>query len=144
MLVVESSRPWVLPPIIDPPEILVPGSMARRRLGPEMLRFELVFADGARVSNTSPIERWRPETPAGPSLTLLDTRMETYSPNDRRAYEQRRVMARWWVSPLPVPGTIEVRVDWPAEVLSGVVAFDARPMLNQVGDRRSIGGALGC
>jgi hypothetical protein len=33
------------------------------------------------------------------------------------------------VWPLPAPGTVEVRVDWPAEVLSGIAAFDARPLL---------------
>jgi hypothetical protein len=39
------------------------------------------------------------------------------------------VLAQWWIWPLPVPGTIEVRVDWPAEVLSGLAAFDARPLV---------------
>ncbi|MEO5839275.1 MAG: Clp protease N-terminal domain-containing protein [Acidimicrobiales bacterium] len=128
-LKVESSRPWVLPPVVDPPEILVPGFAATRRHGPEILRFELVFADGSKVSNMNPIDRWRSERPNGPALVPLSTHWETSRPNDRRGCEHRRVLAQWWIWPLPVPGTVEVRVDWPAEVLSGLAPFDARPLV---------------
>jgi hypothetical protein len=127
-LTVESLRPWILPPALEPPEILVPGAAARRRVGPELLRFQLIFADGHRVSNMTAIERWRPERPQGPAPLPLETRKETVKPHDRRTNEFCRVQARWWVWPLPAPGTIEVRVVWPAEVMSGLVAFDARPL----------------
>jgi hypothetical protein len=126
---VESLRPWVLPPALEPPEILVPGRAPTHRVGPDMLRFELVFADGERVNNLTPVERWRMERPTGPILLPLATRTEITRTNDRRHVEHRVVTTNWWVWPLPAPGTVEFRLDWPAEVLSGIASFDARPML---------------
>jgi hypothetical protein len=126
---VESLRPWVLPPALEPPEILVPGRPPTHRVGPDMLRFELVFADGERVNNLTPVERWRMERPSGSILLPLSTRTEITRTNDRRHVEHRVVTTDWWVWPLPPPGTIELRLDWPAEVLSGLGSFDARPML---------------
>jgi hypothetical protein len=127
---VESLRPWVLPPALEPPEILVPGRAPTHRVGPDMLRFELVFADGERVDNLTPVERWRMERPVGPILLPLSNRTEITRTNDRRRVEHRVVSTDWWVWPLPASGTIEIRLDWPAEVLSGLVSFDARPMLD--------------
>jgi hypothetical protein len=126
---IESLRPWVLPPALEPPEILVPGREPTHRVGPDMLRFELVFADGERVSNLAPTVRWRMERPSSPVLLPLATRTEITRTNDRRRVEHRVVTTHWWVWPLPVPGTVEVRLAWPAEVLSGLVSFDGRPLL---------------
>ena len=127
---VESLRPWVLPPAFEPPEILVPGGRTHHRIGPEMFRVELVFADGERVNNRQPVNRWRDERPEGPVLVPLSSRTEITRNNDRRRTEHRVVTTQWWVWPLPAPGTIEVRVDWPAEVLTGLAGFDARPLLD--------------
>jgi hypothetical protein len=127
---VESLAAWVLPPHLEPPEILVPGGFSRRRVGPEILRFELVFADGSRASNLDPAPRWSSMRPASPVLVPLETASRTRRGNDRRSHEQREVAITWWVWPRPVPGTIEVRLDWPAEVLSGLASFDARPLLD--------------
>jgi hypothetical protein len=125
---VESLRPWVLPPSMEPPEILVPGGAPMHRVGPEMLRFGLVFANGERVDNMTPVERWRPDRPAAPLLVPMTSQTEITRTNDRRRVEHRVVTTTWWVWPLPVPGTVEVRLDWPAEVLSGLASFDGRPM----------------
>jgi hypothetical protein len=127
---VESLRAWVLPPAFEPSEILVPGGRSHHRMGPEMFRIELVFADGERVNNRQPAHRWRDERPDGPVLVPLSSRAEITRNNDRRRTEHRVVTTQWWVWPLPAPGTIEVRVDWPAEVLSGTAGFDARPLLD--------------
>jgi hypothetical protein len=127
---VESLRPWVLPPALEPPEILLPGRPPTHRVGPDMLRFELVFADGDRVSNLQPVERWRTERPTSAQLVPLSTRNEITRNNDRRRVEHRVITTQWWVWPLPAPGTIEVRLEWPAEVLSGLASFDARSLVD--------------
>jgi hypothetical protein len=108
----------------------MPGRAPSHRVGPDMLRFELVFADGERVNNLTPVERWRMERPQLPILLPLSTHTELTRTNDRRRVEHRIVTTEWWVWPLPAPGTIEVRLDWPAEVLSGLVSFDGRPMVD--------------
>lgn len=133
---VESLRPWVLPPMFEPPEILVPGGRPEHRVGPEMFRIELIFADGERVTNHQPVQRWRDDMPPGPVLVPLSSRTEITRNNDRRRTEHRLVTTQWWVWPLPAPGTVEVRVDWPAEVLSGIAAFDARPLLDTASSLR--------
>jgi hypothetical protein len=134
---VESLRPWVLPPALEPPEILIPGSAPAHRVGPDMLRLELVFADGERVDNLTPVERWRAERPGGPILLPLSTHTELTRTNDRRRVEHRVITTDWWVWPLPAPGTIELRLDWPAEVLSGLASFDGRPM-HDLANRRHV------
>jgi hypothetical protein len=133
---VESLRPWVLPPELEPPEILVPGGPPTHRVGPEMLRFEFVFADGETVSNLQPVERWRTTRPTAPVLVPLATLSEHHRENDRRSVERRTIVMDWWVWPLPVEGTIEVRLDWPAEVLNGLVAFDGRPLVSAANQLR--------
>jgi hypothetical protein len=132
---VESLRPWVLPPALEPPEILIPGSPPSHRVSPDMLRLELVFADGERVDNLTPVERWRAERPSTPILLPLSTHTEITRTNDRRRVEHRVITTDWWVWPLPAPGTIEVRLDWPAEVLSGLTSFDGRPMHDRTNRR---------
>ena len=128
-LQVESLRDWVLPPVLDPPEILTPGFAAKRRIGPELLRFEMVFADGTRVSNMHATERWSRQRPSRAALVPMEHDSRLVRANDRRQADYRVVEARWWVWPLPPAGTIELRVYWPAEVLSGLAAFDARRAL---------------
>lgn len=126
---VESLRQWVLPPVFEPSETLVPGGSPLHRVGPEMFRVELTFADGERVTNRAPVSRWRNEQPPTPVLVPLSSRTELTKNNDRRRTEHRVITTQWWVWPLPAPGTVEVRVDWPAEVLSGTATFDAGSLL---------------
>jgi hypothetical protein len=126
----ESLRPWILPPRFEASEILVPGGVPAHSVGPELFRLEFLFADGERVTNRYPVARWREERPPTPVLIPLSSRTETTRNNDRRRAEHRVVTTQWWIWPLPAPGTIEVRVDWPAEVLSGIAAFDGRPLVH--------------
>jgi hypothetical protein len=128
-LCVESLRPWLLPPTFDPPDFLMPARSGVHRLAPEFFRFELVFSDGTRANNFTPVERWSPERPQSHVLVPLEARTEITRPNDRRRLERRVVQTEWWLWSLPPEGTIEVRVVWPAEVLSGLAAFDGRPLL---------------
>ena len=106
-----------------------PGGSPLHRVGPEMFRVELTFADGERVTNRVPVSRWRNEQPPTPVLVPLSSRTELTKNNDRRRTEHRVSTTQWWVWPLPAPGTVEVRVDWPAEVLSGTATFDAGSLL---------------
>jgi hypothetical protein len=115
--------------VLSPQEILVPGRVPVRAIGPDVLRFDLVFADGDRVSSLRPDDRWRQTSPESAVLVPLGVRTETSTANDRRAAEHRVVTARYWVWPIPAAGSVEVRVEWPAEVLHGVASFDARGMV---------------
>ena len=45
--------------------------------------------------------------------------------NDRRFAARRSETAEWWVWPLPPSGRLELRFEWPAEALSGVIDLSA-------------------
>jgi hypothetical protein len=135
-LSVESLRPWLLPPTFEPPDFLMPARSSVHRLAPEFFRFELVFSDGSRADNFTPIDRWSQDRPDSRVLVPLEARTEITRPNDRRRVERRVVQTQWWLWSLPSEGTIEVRVVWPAEVLSGLVAFDGRPLLRATAPHR--------
>lgn len=138
-LVLESRRPWLLPPILQPSEILVPGRAPEHHTGPDTLRLGLVFADGRRADSLQPFFRWDPAMPSEPRLLLLGSRSEITRFNDRRLFERHVLVADWWVWPTPPAGTVELRVDWPAEMLSGLASFDGRDLVNdsQASDLRT-------
>ncbi len=128
-LTVESITPWLLPPVLQPSEVLVPGSFPAHVAGPELLELELAFDDGRSVSNRLATRRWDDGAPDGPQLTYLGHRAEVVTFNDRRRTEKRTVTADWWVWPLPIEGPVEVRVTWPAESLRGAASFDSNPLI---------------
>jgi hypothetical protein len=127
---VESLEPWVLPPVFEPPEILVPGRAPRHRVGPEMLRLSFVFADGTSATNLDPADRWRSGRPKAPVLAMVSSHAEITKITDRRTPERSVVTTTWWLWPLPAAGTVEVRVEWPAEMLWGLASFDGRRILD--------------
>ncbi len=134
---IESLRPWLLPPVLQPVEVLVPGQAPELVDGPELFSLELHFSDGTFVSNRSIWPRWTQDRPDRPVLVSVGTRTEIVDMNDRRRSEHRLVTSDWWVWPLPPEGPIELRVSWSAESLFGSASFDGRPMLAALhsGDR---------
>lgn len=123
-MTVRSLRTWVLPPKFVPEESLIPGQGAMYNDGPDFLLIQIELPDGTMLDNRSITERFTMHQPAGPRLSRLGQRDEHISLNDRRQHDQHVITGDWWVWPQPTPGPIEVRVDWPAEALSGSVGFD--------------------
>lgn len=119
-----SLRPWVLPPIFEPVESLVPGEGARYNDGPDFFMLQVLAADGTVVDNRQAFERFDVSQPDSPRLVVLGRRDEKNVTNDRRRADQTAVTTDWWVWALPESGPIEIRVDWPAEAVSGVISFD--------------------
>ena len=128
-LCLESTEPWLLDPVLVPGELLVPGQGSKALLGPDLVRVELTFADGSVVDNRAPVARYERERPFGGRLVLLGHRREVTKLNDRRHPLRQLVIADWWVHPRPAAGTIQFRVDWPAESVSGLGSFDARALV---------------
>jgi len=120
-----SLRTWVLPPLFSPTESLVPGQGARYADGPDFVMLQLLMPDGQVLDNRHNYERFSPGTPAIPRLLRLGQRDERLALNDRRRHDQHTVTTDWWAWPLPGEGSIEMRIDWPAEAISGVVSFES-------------------
>ncbi len=135
-IVLESRRPWLLPPVLQPAEILIPGQLPRHQTGPDSLRVELRFGDGVVVSSFDAGRRFDFHTPSSSRLVLLGSRTETTRYNDRRQGDRQLLVADWWVWPLPPEGSVQVQLDWPAEMLSGLAAIDLRPLLRHAADLR--------
>ncbi len=127
---IESLSPWLLPPVLQPSEVLIPGSRPEHVSGPEVLEVELAFEDGTTVSNRIPAPRWDGEAPDTCHLMYLGHRAEVIAFNDRRRSEKRTITSDWWAWPLPDGGPVEVRVTWPAESIRGAASFDSAPLLN--------------
>ena len=79
----ESLRPWLLPPRLAPEEVLVPGQ-PMPDAGPELVRIDLAFGDGARVGNRDLWPRWTHDEPTRPVLVAVGSRLEQVTVNDRR------------------------------------------------------------
>ncbi len=126
---IESLAPWLLPPVLQPSEVLIPGARPEHVSGPEVLEIELAFADGTTVSNRIPALRWTGTDPASAQLTYLGHRSEIVAYNDRRRNERRTITSDWWAWPLPEGGPVEVRVIWPAESIRGAASFDSAPLI---------------
>lgn len=124
-LTVRSLRTWVLPPVFAPEEALIPGHGARYNDGPDFLLLQVVLPDGTILDNRSIFDRFVTEQPSTPRLLRLGQRDEHINLNDRRRNDQHVITGDWWVWPQPAPGPIELRIDWPAEAVSGVARFDA-------------------
>lgn len=123
-LEVEALTTWLLPPRMQPEEVLVPGHGPRFTSGPEMLRLKVQLGDGRRTTNEVVEDRFVLQRPTGSRLVPLGHRTEVLRRNDRRQFEARVEAADWWLWPMPPPGLFEIRVDWPAEVLHGALTFD--------------------
>ena len=122
---VRSLRSWVLPPVFAPEEALIPGQGAQYNDGPDFLLLQLVLPDGTTLDNRAIVDRFCASQPAEPRLVPLGQRDEHVNLNDRRQHDQHIITGDWWVWPLPAPGSLEIRVDWPAESVSGSVTIDA-------------------
>lgn len=123
-LTVRSLRTWVLPPMFVPEESLIPGHGARYNDGPDFLLLQIVLPDGSVLDNRTISERFTMEPPAAPRLLRIGQRDEHVNLNDRRQHDQHVITGDWWVWPQPTPGPIEIRIDWPAEAVSGSANFD--------------------
>ncbi len=128
----KSLRSWVLPPVFSPEEALVPGHGARYSDGPDFFLLQLILPDGSVLDNRRIEPRYALETPARPRLVRLGQRDERTTLNDRRRPDQHVITADWWAWPMPTLGSIEVRVDWPAESISGVTSFDSGLLLERL------------
>ena len=126
---IESLRPWLLPPVLAPPDVLVPGQNALVDLGPEFFYVSVRFADGGHVSNVRLWPRWTADEPTGNVLVAVGSRTEHINLNDRRRGDHQVITADWWSWPLPADGPMDLQVRWPAEALSGTVRVDGRPVL---------------
>ncbi len=127
---IESLSPWLLPPVLQPSEVLIPGSRPEHVSGPEVLEVELAFEDGTTISNRIPAPRWDGSAPDDSQLMYLGHRAEIVAFNDRRRNEKRTITSDWWAWPLPSGGPVEVRVTWPAESIRGAASFDSGPLLS--------------
>ncbi len=132
-LTVRSLRSWVLPPVYTQEEALVPGQGASYHDGPDFFLIQMVLPDGTVVDNRTVFDRFTLEPPADSRLLLLGQRDEQVILNDRRHHRQHVITSDWWVWPRPMPGPIQIRVDWPAESVSGTTSFDASVLQRSAG-----------
>lgn len=123
-LSIRSLRTWVLPPTFAPEEALIPGLGAQYNDGPDFFLLQLVMPDASVIDNRSISDRFVSSAPADQRLIRLGQRDEHINLNDRRRHDQHLITGDWWVWPGPVEGPIEIRVDWPAEAVTGAVVFD--------------------
>ena len=123
-LSVRSLRTWVLPPVFAPEEALIPGVGAHYNAGPDFLLLQVALPDGTTLDNRAVFDRFVFEQPAGPRLLSLGQRDEHINLNDRRQHDQHIITGDWWIWPQPEIGAMEIRVDWPAESVSGSVSLD--------------------
>ncbi len=140
-LTMRSLRTWVLPPVFAPEEALVPGQGAQYNDGPDFFLLQITLPDGTVLDNRAIFERFDSNQPSSARLISLGQRDEHVNINDRRQPKQHIVTGDWWVWPKPLPGTVQVRVDWPAESVSGVTTFDAS--LLQANVQQASGGQPG-
>ena len=124
-LSIRSLRSWVLPPVFAPEEALIPGQGASYHDGPDFLLLQLVLPDGTLLDNRTRVDRFTSSQPGEPRLLPLGQRDEFTNLNDRRHHDQHVITGDWWVWPLPAQGLLEIRVDWPAESVSGSVTVDS-------------------
>ncbi len=130
-VVLESLDTWMLDPVLQPVEHLVPGRAPNHRAGPEHVCIDLAFSDGLGASNRRARGRYDDAKPEVPVLVLLGSRTESTTVNDRRVDDHRMVVSDWWVWPLPADGPVTVRVQWPSEAVDGTITFDSRPVLRR-------------
>jgi hypothetical protein len=123
-LSVTSLRDWVLPPTFEPTESLVPGEGARYSDGPDFFLVQVILPDGTTMDNRRIDSRFTQLPPVTPRMIQLGHRDERIATNDRRIPDQHVLSIDFWAHPMPSTGVVEIRVDWPAESISGVGSFD--------------------
>jgi len=64
------------------------------------------------------------QEPVNSRLVRIGQRDERIALNDRREQDLHVITGDWWIWPLPERGSVEIRVDWPAESVSGAVTVD--------------------
>lgn len=138
-LTIVSCDDWLLPPVWEPPEDLLPGFGVAHRVDPDVVTVDLRYHDGILVSNRRPELRWRSDPPEQGALVKLGTRSLVDDRNDRRSSARRSETSDWWAWPLPPAGPVTVLVEWRAESLRGSIDIDAGEILeasSSFGERR--------
>jgi len=123
-LVVRSTRSWVLPPVFVSEEALIPGEGARYYNGPDFFLVQVTLPNGAVIDNRGIVDRYGMQEPVNSRLVRIGQRDERIALNDRREQDLHVITGDWWIWPLPERGSVEIRVDWPAESVSGAVTVD--------------------
>lgn len=124
-MLTRSLRDWVLPPVFTPEEALVPGQGAQYKPGPDFMLVSLTMPDGSVVDNRKIFDRFDLSQPNEARLLRLGQRDEQILLNDRRLARQHVITGDWWVWPQAELGSLELKVDWPAEAVHGTATFDA-------------------
>ncbi len=135
-LTFSSRQSWVLPPIWEAREELVPGVGVSHRLEPDVVELELRYVDGSVLSNRAPASRWSAERPAG-ALVKLGQQSSLQSRNDRRIAEQRTDTCEWWAWPVPVGGELILDLAWPAEAIRGSLRIDGTELARNAQQMRA-------
>lgn len=128
---------WVLPPRWEPEEELLPGIGSIHRTAPDVVTIDLRDGSDRVVTNRTPRPRWRADQPTPGSLVRLGSRSIIDDRNDRRFPARRSETSEWWAWPLPSVGPLELRFEWPAEALVGVIELDAEEINLQAASLRS-------
>ena len=118
-----SRRAWLLPPVWEAREELVPGVGASHRLEPDVVVVQLRYPDGSSISNRQPVPRWTADAPMA-ALVRLGHRTTVETRNDRRIPERRQDTCDWWVWPIPDRGDIHLDLVWSAEAIRGSMRID--------------------
>ncbi len=132
-----SRRAWVLPPVWEALEELVPGVGASHRLEPDVVLVRVNYPDGSNVSNLQPVSRWSSVRPPA-ALVRLGERSSVATRNDRRMPERRHHSCEWWVWPLPEQGDLVLDVAWPAEAVRGSMRIDGTELARNALQLRSV------
>jgi hypothetical protein len=132
-----SRRSWVLPPVWEAREELVPGLGAAHRLEPDVVLVQIHFPDGSSVSNRHPAPRWSSQRPPA-SLVRLGQRSSVHTRNDRRIPERRDDTSEWWVWPLPAEGDLVLDLVWPAEAVTGSLRIDGTELARNAAQLRAV------
>lgn len=130
-LVIRSKRSWVLPPVFSPEEALIPGQGARYNDGPDFFVVQVALPDAGIIDNRHSNDRFVLNPPDRPRLIGIGQRDEQIVINDRRQPTQNFITGDWWIWPVPTSGSIELRVDWPAESVSGSIMVDISTLQRQ-------------
>lgn len=133
-----SRRSWVLPPVWEAREELVPGVGSSHRLEPDVVLVQVHFPDGSSISNRQPTSRWSPERPRA-ALVRLGQRSLMEQRNDRRIPERRHESCEWWVWPVPESGDLVLDLAWPAEAVRGSIRIDGTELARNAADLRVTG-----
>ena len=131
-----SRRAWVLPPVWEAREELVPGVGNSHRLEPDVVVVQLRYPDGSSISNRQPVLRWAADAPSA-ALIRLGQRTTVETRNDRRIPERRQDTCDWWVWPIPDRGDIVLDLVWSAEAVRGSLRIDGTELARNAAQLRA-------